>query len=322
VVGGSLALAAVSIIFALITGANEGGAVITMGLHQRALRPIGAIAVLTAGVMVAPFIFGTDVAKTLARRLVVFENGGSRIAFGVGLCGALLIVGLLTTLALPTSLSLALVGGITGSGLGYGLPVSWHGLALVLVFGAMTPLVAAIVTAGLTHGLRAVPSSMRFTAVVKWATLGFYIAQVMAYGANGGQKVLAVFVVCGVAGGLQVPPSLATTAVIGGCFAVGTLVSFRRLAGRLGRDLIVVRPIHLLASAAGSSVAVFASMLGGMPASMTESIASALVGAGVSESRRRVRWKAVGRLGMAWLVTFPASLVVAMSAAALARSMA
>jgi PiT family inorganic phosphate transporter len=311
----------IAITFAVVTGANEGGAIMAMGLRQPALRPVGAIAVLVAGVVFAPVLLGTGVAQTLSGRLVTFESGASRGAFGVGLCAALAVVGVLTVSGIPTSLSLALIGGIAGAGLGYGLPVSWHGMITVLVFGAVAPLIGGVVGGLLTRLMRWMPAGRRLTTVVEWATLGGYLAQALAYGANGGQKMLAVFAVSDSAGHVNIHTGLGKAAFIGGCFAIGTVLSLRRLAGRLSRDLMVVRPVHALSAEFASSAAVLASMAAGMPASMTESIASALVGAGVSQSTRRVRWKAVGRLGVAWLVTLPASVAVAAGASALVHGL-
>ncbi|HVL99017.1 MAG TPA: inorganic phosphate transporter, partial [Egibacteraceae bacterium] len=53
----------------------------------------------------------------------------------------------------------------------------------------------------------------------------------------------------------------------------------------------------------------------GAPVSMTQSVAAALVGAGMSYGHRRVRWRAVGRLGLAWLLTLPASAALAAAVA-------
>jgi PiT family inorganic phosphate transporter len=283
--------------------------------HPR-LRPIGAILVLTAGVMVGPALLGVGVAETLSHKLVTFQTVASQNAFAIGLCASLLVVTALTTWGVPTSLSLALVGGITGAGVGLGLPVAWSGIGKVLVFAAVAPLLGGLAAAGLMGLSRVVPMHVGTPRAVRWASLGGYLGQALAYGANGGEKVLAVFAVSGTAGGISAGGRFGSMALIGFLFAAGAVLSVRRLAGRLGGDLLAVRPVHQISAEFASSAAVMVSMAAGMPASMSESVASALVGAGLSESRRRVRWKAVGRLGLAWLVTLPASTIVAFLAVA------
>jgi PiT family inorganic phosphate transporter len=48
-----------------------------------------------------------------------------------------------------------------------------------------------------------------------------------------------------------------------------------------------------------------------MPVSMTQSVAAGLVGAGVSQGRRRVRWQYTVPVLTSWVVTLPASFTVA-----------
>ncbi|MGZ0148676.1 anion permease [Kribbella sp. WER1] len=313
-----IVLTVVALAFALVTGANEGGAILTMGLHLRPLRPIGALMALTIGVVAVPAVLGTAVAHTLASRLVDAGAPDGRIAFGIGLCGALLVVAVLTTLRLPTSLSLALVGGITGAGLGFGLPVSWTGVGDILLFGVIAPVAGTFAGAAFAGALRRLGRGPYLPAAVRWATCAAYLGQVIAYGANGGQKMIAVFAVCGAAG-----PTLGirTMLVIGGCFGAGSIVSARRLAGAFGNDLLPVRPVHELSAGLASTAAVLTSVAAGMPVSMTQVVAAAYVGAGVSESRRRVRWTGVARLGRAWCLTLPASVALALAGAASVRGL-
>lgn len=313
-------LLVVAVAFTVVTGANDGGAILTMGLRIPWLRPLGAIAVLVLGVTLAPLLFGDHVAQTFSRRLVSFDDGTGKVAFVIGLCAALAVVAILTRSGLPTSLTLAVIGGIAGAGLGYGLSVSWHNVFIVLGFGIAAPVVGGLGGLVLASAFQALPADRSIPAAARWATMAAYAVQALAYGANDGQKMLAVFAITDAPGEeWAVRASDGRLAAIACCFAIGTVLSLRRLAGRLGRDLIVVRPVHALSAEIASSAAVFGSAAVGMPVSMTQSIAGALVGAGVSESSRRVRWRAVVRLAMAWAITLPVTVGVAFVAAALGR---
>jgi PiT family inorganic phosphate transporter len=314
------AFVAVAVLFSIITGANDGGAMLAMGLRIPRLRPLGAIIVLALGVALAPVLFGTAVARTFSQRLVSFHGSTGRVAFVVGLCAALVVVAVLTARGLPTSLTLAVVGGITGAGLGYGLPVSWTAVLSVLGFGIAAPAVGGLLGLVLARGFRWLPPERHLLDAVRLATGACYGLQALAYGANDGQKMLAVFAV--VAGEpFRVKPDAGILVATGGLFALGTIVTLRRLAARLSRDLLVVRPVHALSAELGSAAAVLGSAALGMPVSMTQSIAGALVGAGVSESSRRVRWRAVIGLATAWAVTVPAAIALAAAAAAVARGL-
>lgn len=52
------------------------------------------------------------------------------------------VVAVLSRLGIPTSLTLALVGGLTGAGLGFGLPVLWSSVWFVLAMAAIAPWLA------------------------------------------------------------------------------------------------------------------------------------------------------------------------------------
>lgn len=316
--GAPAGLIFVALLFAVVTGANDGGAILTMGLRIPSLRPLGAIVVFALGVTLGPVLFGVHVAETFSRRLVSFSQHDGRTAFVIGLCAALAVVAALTVVGLPTSLTLALIGGITGAGLGYGLPVSTAAVLGVLAFGIAAPVVGGLVGLLLARMLHWMPADRSVPKIIRWGTTGGYALQGLAYGANDGQKMLAVFAILQ-SGSFRVHPSAETLIVIGCCVIVGTVISLRRLAGRLGRDLLVVRPVHALSAELASSAAVLGSAAVGMPVSMTQSIAGALVGAGMSESSRRVRWRAVMRLGNAWAMTLPASIALAAGVAAIAR---
>src|SRR5699024_7600754 len=103
------------------------------------LRPGTSIVVLLLAVALGPlFVFGTGVATTLAHRLVRFGEGdATHAALLVGVLTAIAVVFALTRAGVPTSLTLALVGALTGSGWGAGLPVNTTMLVTILVAGVL-----------------------------------------------------------------------------------------------------------------------------------------------------------------------------------------
>lgn len=59
----------------------------------------------------------------------------------------------------------------------------------------------------------------------------------------------------------------------------------------------------------------------GMPVSMTQAIAGGLIGAGVAQGAGRVRWYAAVKIVIAWLLTLPASALLAGVAAYVVKAM-
>lgn len=320
----TVALLVAALGFAVVNGLNDGAALVATGLKVPALPPLAAIAMLAGALVVAPVVIGTQVAATLANRLVSFGHGGGDITGEIGLLIAVLtavaVVVVLSRRGLPTSLTLALVGGIAGAGLGGGLAVSLPTLALVLAAGLAAPLVGASAGFVLSRLAGMLPVRGRVGRRIKTAHVAAFALQSLAYAANDGQKMLAVFAVAtgsvasGSGEGVTVPVlALALLAVL---FTVGVVAGLRPAATTLSAEIVAARPPDAVAAELSSAGAVLASAAVGAPVSMTQSIAAALVGAGMSYGYRRVRWRAAGRLILAWLVTLPASAALA---AALAR---
>lgn len=304
--------------FALVNGANDGGALVATGLKVSALPPLGAIAMLAGALVVAPLLVGTQVAATLADRLVPFGSTGGAVTGRTGLLLAVVtavaVVGVLSYRGLPTSLTLALVGGIAGAGIGGGLPVSWTVLALVLAAGLAAPAVGAAAGLLLSRLAGLLPSRGRVGGRIRAMHVGAFGLQCVAYAANDGQKMIAVLAVAtggaGVDGG-GVAVSPAELALLAALFTVGLVAGVRPAASTLGAEIVAARPPDAVAAELSSAGAVLASAAVGAPVSMTQSVAAALVGAGMSHGYRRVRWRAAGRLALAWLLTLPASAVLA-----------
>jgi PiT family inorganic phosphate transporter len=116
----SIALLVVAALFAVVAGANDGSSILASAVRVSGLRPWVSISILLAAVVLGPLVlFGTSVATTLAHRLVPFDaRGGVHVVLLVAALAAMLVVFGLSRAGLPTSLTLALVGGISGAGWG------------------------------------------------------------------------------------------------------------------------------------------------------------------------------------------------------------
>ncbi|OPG09630.1 inorganic phosphate transporter [Microbispora sp. GKU 823] len=261
-------------------------------------------------------MLGVTVARTFTERLAGLDTGQGAAAFLTGVVVAVTVVAILTGRGLPTSLTLAVIGGITGAGLGAGLPVSWRGVADRPrgrgrgAPGRAGPRLPA------RDASRRVPSYQRMPRLVGAAHLLAYAAQCLAYAVNDGQKMIAVASVAigvgrgglGRVGPVDVPP--VWMAVLAALFLAGALAGLPRVGARLGRGLVITRPLHVVSAETAATGAVLGSSALGSPVSMTQSITAGVVGVAASEGARRVRWQAVVNMGTAWLVTLPSSLAL------------
>ncbi|MFF0312378.1 anion permease [Streptosporangium sp. NPDC004379] len=314
--GWTAAFAATAILFVLISGANDGATLIGLGLRFPRAPGWAVTALLAAVLFAGPYVMGVAVARTFTGRLTELDAPGGAAAFLAGVVIAVAVVAVLSGRGLPTSLTLAVIGGITGAGLGSGLPVSWSGLAAVLAVGLGAPLVGLVLGYALGAVSRRVPSSEGMPRLVLAAHLLAYAAQCAAYAVNDGQKMIAVVSVAvrvghdgpGAVGPVEVPP--AWMAVLVALFLAGSLSSLTRVGERLGRGLVITRPLHVVSAEAAATGAVLGSSALGSPVSMTQSITAGVIGVAASEGSRRVRWQSVLGMGTAWLVTLPASMTL------------
>lgn len=308
--------------FAVVTGANDGGALLATGLKLRGLRTLSAIGTLALFILLAPLVFGSKVAQTFVSRLVTSHGSADRLPLLLGIAAAVVVVVVLTRAGLPTSLTLAVIGGITGAGLGYGLPVSLGAAGTVLAVGMAAPFVGGVLGYLISRLTEVAPSRPSVAATITRLHRVAFVLQCLAYGVNDGQKMLAVLVIATGTGASAFAPGLGSMALLALFFVLGVLLGLPRVAGSLGDGLMAVRPVHAVSAEFAGALSVLGSAAIGVPVSMTQSLAGGLVGAGISQGHGRIRWQAARRIWLAWLMTLPASVLVAALAALSVRVVA
>lgn len=320
----AVAFALLAILFVAVSGANDGATLVGLGLRFPQASGVLAMAILLVTLVAVPLTLGTVVAETFTAKLADFGDDSGAAVFLAGTAVSLIVVGLLAWRGLPTSLTLALIGGITGAGFGAGLDVSWIEVGKVLGLGVAAPVAGAVLAYLLGLFARRFPTGGQVNKGVLGAHLLAYTGQCVAYAANDGQKMIAVgSVAAGVvmAGGLDgdssigvidtSPGQLAVLLVgIAVVFGASLLGSVLRIGERLGRGIVLARPMHVVTTEASAAVAVFGSALVGVPVSMSQSVTAGVVGVAATEGLRRVRWQHVAGVGLAWLCTLPSALAL------------
>jgi PiT family inorganic phosphate transporter len=298
------------LLFAIFSGFNDAGALVGLGLRARP-GALAGMAVLVAAVVLAPLAVGTAVAATLTGRLVSFGSEHGQAPLLIGIAAAVAVSATLAARGLPTSLTLALVGGIAGAGVGVRAPVDWAVVGGVLAAGALAPVAGGLATAAVGRLLRTAPSVSDAGRRLRWSHAAAFTAACLAYGANDGQKMLAVYAAVYGGGPDRYVAAPGVLALLAGGFAVGGLLGLRRAAASLGAGLTALRPDAVVVTELSGAAVVFGTAVAGAPVSMTQTISGALVGTGLFAGTRRVRWRGVLRLGRAWVLTLPTAFAVA-----------
>ena len=312
-------LIAAAMVFAIVAGANDGCSMLAGSWQVAAPRPTTAWLILVSAVALIPDLLGTHVAFTLAHGLVPFAGPGVQRAVLIAVSVAMLVVFGLTRVGVSTSLTLALIGAITGAGFGAGVRVDLLRVAVVLGLGLVAPVVAASLAYLLSR--TALPAlhaqkARRWLRHIHVATFG---VQCVAYATNGAQKVLALMILAN-GGIVRRGAALSRLDVLlaAAPFGLGTLLGIRRVSSTLGRAVFAVRLRHAVVAEIVSTVLSLSAGLVGIPLTMSQSVTGALVGAGASEGARRVRWTVAGRFLGAWALTMPTSMGLAAALSAIA----
>lgn len=100
-------------------------------------------------------------------------------------------------------------------------------------------------------------------------------------------------------------------AISAGAIALGTSLGGRSLIKTLGSKFYKIRPVHGFGTQFTSAFVILGASLLGGPVSTTQVVSSAIMGVGSAERLSKVRWAVARGIAMTWLLTFPATALVA-----------
>ena len=322
----------VALIFDFFNGFHDAANSIATVVSTRVLSP--KLAVVWAAVFnfLAAFFLGTAVAKTIGRGMIRLENVDQYVVLG-GLFGAIVWDLLTWWWGLPTSSSHALIGGYAGAAMMHAVVHSgWHSAPSVIIAAGWYKTLAFIVIAplmGLVLGLS-------FMTCVYWLLRNKAPQQVdswfrrlqllsaacysLGHGGNDAQKTMGIIAGALYTAGfmtkqdmlanwgrLHWPIILAAHAAI----AAGTYFGGWRIVHTMGQRITKLKPVGGFCAESAGAITLFGTALAGIPVSTTHTITGAIVGVGSVHRFSAVRWGVAARIVWAWIVTIPASALMA-----------
>jgi PiT family inorganic phosphate transporter len=314
-----IAFIAVALAFDFLNGFNDSANIVATMISSRAMSPRRALLLSAVAHLVAPFLFGVAVATALGREVVRPYASTIPVVLAALLAATAwsLIIGLL---GLPSSSSHALVGGMVGATIvGHGVDaVQLHGLTKIIVVLLVSPLVGLLgghvimkLVLFLARG-----ASPRINWFFKRAQTLTALALALSHGTNDAQMTMGIITMGLVGAGFltqfQVP--LWVTAASAGVIALGTALGSWRIIRTLGGRFYKIRPVHSFTSQIASAAVILGAALLGGPVSATQVISSAILGVGSAERLSKVRWGVASNILTAWLLTIPASGLLAAAA--------
>jgi PiT family inorganic phosphate transporter len=305
-----------ALFFDFLNGLHDSSNIVATMISSRAFRPQTALGVTAVANFVGPFLFGVAVAKTIGDEVVKGDTITLEVIIAA-LVGAILWNLITWFFGIPSSSSHALVGGIVGAVVvGAGLDaIKLGGLEKILialfaspiigfVFGYMVTKVIFFLARGATPRIN---HFFKRSQIITATFLAF------SHGTNDAQKTMGVItlglLIHGNITKFEVPTWVIASSA--GAIALGTAFGGWRLIRTLGGKFYKIRPVHSFAAQLTSSIVIISASLVGGPVSTTQVVSSAIIGVGSSERLSKVRWGVAGDIITAWLVTIPATALVA-----------
>ena len=315
-----IALVALALIFDFTNGFHDAANSVATVVATRALPAKWAPAFSAFFNFVAFFVVGTAVANTVAKT-VDSEYVGVAVIFA-GLFAAIAWNYLTWFFGMPSSSSHAIIGGLVGAGIAAGGldAIDWASVQKALIGIVASPAVAfsiAFLAMFIVGGLQSLFKMRDEHPVFKGAQLVSAAAVSFGHGANDAQKTMGVIAALLLATGhtvmsddgknVLVPNWVALAAY--SAIALCTLWGGWKIIETMGLRLTTLHASSGVAANIGATTAIFGATSIGMPISTTHAAASSIVGAGVA-SGRGARWKVVGEMMLAWIITIPAASTI------------
>jgi PiT family inorganic phosphate transporter len=264
---------------------------------------------------VGPFIFGVAVAETIGNEVV--ESTAINLLVILAALASAILWNLLTWyLGFPSSSSHALIGGLIGAVL---IDAGWDaimlpGLLKVLLSLFLSPIIGfafGFIVLRLIY-LACWNASPKVNKYFNRGQILTSLSLALSHGTNDAQKTMGIITLALVTGGyistFEVPQwvILACATMI----AAGTALGGWRLIKTLGAKFFRIRPVDGFSSQLASSVVILGASLVGGPVSTTQVVSSSIMGVGAAERKNKVRWGVAQEIGMAWILTIPATALV------------
>ena len=308
----------VALAFDFINGFHDAANSVATIVSTRVLSPRLAVFWAAFFNFVALFVFNVHVATTIGKGVVDPSIMNVSVVFSA-LAGAIIWDLLTWWWGLPTSSSHALVGGFVGAAItkaGLSSLIS-SGLIKICTFILVSPLMGLLLGFVFMTIINRIfqnssPSKVdRHFRRLQLVSAGFYS---LGHGGNDAQKTMGIISVLLFSTGHLGAKFYVPIWVIVLChlaIALGTMFGGWRIVKTMGMKITKLQPVGGFAAETAAAATLFMATFAGIPVSTTHTITGAIMGVGSTRRLSAVRWGIVGSIITAWVLTIPASALVA-----------
>lgn len=313
-------LVALALAFDFMNGFHDAANSIATVVSTGVLKPWQAVLWAAFFNVVAFALFKLSVAATVGKGIIDPTFVDSQVIFGA-LIGAITWNLITWYYGIPSSSSHALIGGMLGAALAKAgfAPFVWSGVLKTLAFIIVSPLLGMALGSLLMLGFSWAFFRQTPRRVDRWFRRGQLVSSALysiGHGSNDAQKTMGIIWLLLIATGVTTREQLPIWVVMS-CYlamGLGTLFGGWRIVKTVGQRITKLKPVGGFAAETSGAITLFLAARFGIPVSTTHTIAGAIVGVGAAQRSSAVRWGVARSIVIAWIVTIPASAVIAATA--------
>ncbi len=265
---------------------------------------------------------GTAVASTIGKGLVDPSVVNLHIVL-TGLLGAIAWNLLTWWAGIPSSSSHALVGGLIGAAVtssGW-KSIQQEGVIKIVKSLIISPIIGMLLGAILMIALtwlcgRWDPA--KCTRAFRGLQIFSAGSMALSHGSNDAQKTMGIITMClvfagyagkGPEGSFDIPIWVVLSSAL--AMFLGTAAGGKRIIKTMSKRIVELKPVHGFAAETSAAGTIFVASAMGLPVSTTHVISGAIAGVGSVKNLYGVKWGVSRRIVTAWILTIPASALVA-----------
>lgn len=306
-----------ALFFSFWTGFTDAAYAISTIIATRTLKPIHAVILSTIGNLIG-MMFGSAVAYTIGTG-IISEGAASGEVIVAALLGGLIFDFFSSWIySLPISETHVLIGGLVGAG------IASKGIEVVKIQG----IVDKIIVPMLTTPFIAILIALFFTLMIIRTFRKFHASKVNRYfkrlqivsslffsitdGTEDAQKMMGIMTILLVYYGyltkFEIPIWVILASYV--TLSLGTFLGGWRIVKTMATKITHLKPYQGFGAEVGSSLVLGSAAFFGMPVSSTHVANGAIIGVGMTQRVKAVKWGMTRKIVLAWIVSMPLSAVL------------
>jgi PiT family inorganic phosphate transporter len=308
-----------ALIFDFLNGFHDAANSIAAIVSTRVLKPHWAVLFAAFFNFISFLFFGLHVATTIGTGLIDPAIINAELILSA-LLGAICWNIFTWYVGLPSSSSHALIGGLLGAGIARAgfYPLKWVGIIKVISAIVISPLLGMFMGMILMLCIARIFFNFTPSRIDGWFRRFQFVSSAfisLGHGSNDAQKTMGIIAMllfsAKLTHGNQFYVPFWVIILCNFVIALGTFFGGWRIVKTMGMKITKLKPVSGFCSDTASAITLALATILGIPVSTTHTVTGAIIGVGSLHSFSAVRWGIAKNIVWAWILTIPASGMVA-----------